>query len=233
MGVSGLSMVILVKLIVIDMVMSGDNAVVIAMAARNLPKELQNKAIFWGTFGAIGLRLLVAAIVVVLLDIPYLTLIGGLMLLWISVKLLIPENEQSLEGGSTLWSAVKTIVLADAVMSLDNVLALAGASEGHFGAIVLGVIVSIPIIVFGSRLILNAMNKYPIIVYMGAGILAWTAGEMIVSEEKLAAVIPANFHLVIQMMLTILTLGIGYFFAKRSALHRKRRVNKPGEMSPE
>ncbi|KMY44344.1 membrane protein [Bacillus sp. FJAT-27916] len=216
MEIFGLSVVVLVKIIVIDIVMSGDNAVVIAMAARNLPKELQNKAIFWGTFGAIVLRLLFAAIVVALLDIPYLTLIGGLMLLWISIKLLLPENEQHQEGGKTVWSAVKTIILADAVMSLDNVLALAGASDGHFGAIVLGVIVSIPIIVFGSRLILNAMNKYPIIVYIGAGILAWTAGEMIVSEEKLAAIIPANAHLIIQVILTILTLGIGYFLAKRS-----------------
>ncbi len=217
MEIFGLSVVVLVKIIVIDIVMSGDNAVVIAMAARNLPKELQSKAIFWGTFGAIVLRLLFAAIVVVLLDIPYLTLIGGLMLLWISIKLLLPENEQHQEGGKTVWSAVRTIILADAVMSLDNVLALAGASDGHFGAIVLGVIVSIPIIVFGSRLILNAMNKYPIIVYIGAGILAWTAGEMIVSEEKLAAFIPANAHLIIQVILTILALGIGYFLAKRSS----------------
>lgn len=217
MEIFGLSVVVLVKIIVIDIVMSGDNAVVIAMAARNLPKELQNKAIFWGTFGAIVLRLLFAAIVVALLDIPYLTLIGGLMLLWISIKLLLPEHEQHQEGGKTVWSAVKTIILADAVMSLDNVLALAGASDGHFGAIVLGVIVSIPIIVFGSRLILNAMNKYPIIVYIGAGILAWTAGEMIVSEEKLAAFIPANAHLIIQVILTILALGIGYFLAKRSS----------------
>ncbi len=217
MEIFGLSVVVLVKIIVIDIVMSGDNAVVIAMAARNLPKELQSKAIFWGTFGAIVLRLLFAAIVVVLLDIPYLTLIGGLMLLWISIKLLLPEHEQHQEGGKTVWSAVRTIILADAVMSLDNVLALAGASDGHFGAIVLGVIVSIPIIVFGSRLILNAMNKYPIIVYIGAGILAWTAGEMIVSEEKLAAFIPANAHLIIQVILTILALGIGYFLAKRSS----------------
>ena len=217
MEIFGLSVVVLVKIIVIDIVMSGDNAVVIAMAARNLPKELQNKAIFWGTFGAIVLRLLFAAIVVALLDIPYLTLIGGLMLLWISIKLLLPEHEQHQEGGKTVWSAVRTIILADAVMSLDNVLALAGASDGHFGAIVLGVIVSIPIIVFGSRLILNAMNKYPIIVYIGAGILAWTAGEMIVSEEKLAAFIPANAHLIIQVILTILALGIGYFLAKRSS----------------
>lgn len=217
MEIFGLSVVVLLKIIVIDIVMSGDNAVVIAMAARNLPKELQSKAIFWGTFGAIVLRLLFAAIVVVLLDIPYLTLIGGLMLLWISIKLLLPEHEQHQEGGKTVWSAVRTIILADAVMSLDNVLALAGASDGHFGAIVLGVIVSIPIIVFGSRLILNAMNKYPIIVYIGAGILAWTAGEMIVSEEKLAAFIPANAHLIIQVILTILALGIGYFLAKRSS----------------
>ncbi len=217
MEIFGLSVVVLVKIIVIDIVMSGDNAVVIAMAARNLPKELQSKAIFWGTFGAIVLRLLFAAIVVALLDIPYLTLIGGLMLLWISIKLLLPENEQHQEGGKTVWSAVRTIILADAVMSLDNVLALAGASDGHFGAIVLGVIVSIPIIVFGSRLILNAMNKYPIIVYIGAGILAWTAAEMIVSEDKLAVIIPANAHLIIQVILTILALGIGYFLAKRSS----------------
>jgi YjbE family integral membrane protein len=211
----GLSIVVLLKLILIDIVLSGDNAVVIAMAARNVPKENQKKAIFWGTFGAIALRLIFAAVIVHILDIPYLTFVGGLLLIYIAIKLLVGDEGSHKEGGTTVWSAIKTIIIADAVMSLDNVLALAGAAHGSFVAILIGVLVSIPIIVFASQLILKGMEKFPIIAYIGSGILAWTAGGMIVEEPALEKVMLNDFHFLIPTAITVLSLGIGYLLSKR------------------
>jgi len=211
----GLSIVVLLKLILIDIVLSGDNAVVIAMAARNVPKENQKKAIFLGTFGAIALRLIFAAVIVHILDIPYLTLVGGLLLIYIAIKLLVGDEGSHKEGGTTVWSAIKTIIIADAVMSLDNVLALAGAAHGNFFAIFIGVLVSIPIIVFASQLILKGMEKFPIIVYIGSGILAWTAGGMIVEEPALEKVMLSDFHFLVPTAITVLSLGIGYLLSKR------------------
>lgn len=211
----GLSVIVLLKLILIDIVLSGDNAVVIAMAARNVPKTNQKKAIFWGTFGAVALRLIFAAVIVHILDIPYLTLAGGLLLIYIAIKLLSGGEESHKEGGTTVWSAVKTIIIADAVMSLDNVLALAGAAHGSFIAIFIGVLVSIPIIVFASQLILKGMEKFPIIVYIGSGILAWTAGGMIVEEPALEKVMLNDFHFLVPTAITVLSLGVGYLLSKR------------------
>jgi YjbE family integral membrane protein len=211
----GLSLAVLLKLIMIDIVLSGDNAVVIAMAARNVPKEQQKKAIFWGTFGAISLRLIFAAVVVQLLKIPYLTAIGGLLLIHIAIKLLVGEEGKHKEGGTSVWSAVKTIIFADAIMSFDNVVALAGVAHGSLFAIVIGVAISIPIIIFGSQLILKAMERYPIITYIGAGILAWSAGEMITSEPKFEHFMLHDFHYLIPAVITVLSIGIGYLLSKR------------------
>lgn len=215
MEIFGLSLAVLLKLILIDIVLSGDNAVVIAMSARNVPKENQKKAIFWGTFGAIALRLIFAAVIVHILDIPYLTLAGGLLLVYIAIKLLVGEDNHHKEGGTTVWSAVKTIIIADAVMSLDNVLALAGVAHGSFLAILIGVIVSIPIIVFASQLILKGMEKFPIIIYIGSAILAWTAGEMIVDEPALEKVMLNDFHFLVPATITVLAIGIGYLLSKK------------------
>lgn len=212
----GLSFAVLLKVILINVVLSGDNAVVIAMASRNVPKKQQKKVIFWGTFGAIILRLLFAVAIGYLLDFPFVTLVGGLLLVYIAIKLLIGEDEVNhSKGGSSFISAVKTIIIADAVMSLDNVLAIAGAVKGNLFGIIIGVIVSIPIVVFGSQLILKAMEKYPIISYAGAGILAWTAGEMIASEPKFEHILPHDFHLIIPTTLTILVIGFGYILTKK------------------
>ncbi|MEH7503834.1 TerC family protein [Neobacillus drentensis] len=214
-----MSFAVLLKIILINIVLSGDNAVVIAMASRNVPKKQQKKAIFWGTMGAIILRILFAVAIVYLLDVPFVTFIGGLLLVYIAIKLLIGEDEENLrEGGSSLISAVKTIIIADAVMSLDNVLAIAGAVEGNLVGIMIGVIVSIPIVVFGSQLILKAMDKYPIISYAGAGILAWTAGEMIVGEPKFEPILSRDLHLLVPMAITILVIGFGYLFSKKKLL---------------
>jgi YjbE family integral membrane protein len=214
----GLSFAVLLKIILINIVLSGDNAVVIAMASRNVPKKQQKKAIFWGTFGAIILRLIFAVAIIYLLDVPFVTFIGGL-LVYIAIKLLIGDDEENLrEGGSSLFSAVKTIMIADAVMSLDNVLAIAGAAEGNLVGIIIGVIISIPIVVFGSQLILKAMENYPIISYAGAGILSWTAGEMIVGEPKFEPILTHGLHLLVPMAITAFVIGFGYLISKKKLL---------------
>ncbi|PEQ83347.1 hypothetical protein CN481_24125 [Bacillus sp. AFS006103] len=214
-----LSLAVLLKIILINIVLSGDNAVVIAMASRNVPKKQQKKAIFWGTFGAIILRLIFAVAIIYLLNIPFVTFIGGLLLVYIAIKLLIGEEEGNLrEGGSSLVSAVKTIIIADAVMSLDNVLAIAGAVEGNLAGIMIGVIVSIPIVVFGSQIILKAMERYPAISYAGAGILAWTAGEMIIGEPKFEPLLTRDLHLLVPMTITVLVIGFGYIISRKKLI---------------
>ncbi|WP_312857271.1 TerC family protein [Neobacillus endophyticus] len=211
----GLSFAVLLEVILINIVLSGDNAVVIAMASRNVPKKQQKKAIFWGTFGAIILRLIFAVAIVYLLRLPFVTFVGGLLLVYIAIKLLLGNEEDfHKEGGSSFISAVQTIIAADAIMSLDNVLAIAGAVEGNIAGIIIGVIVSIPLVVFGSQLILKAMEKYPIISYAGAGILAWTAGEMMVGEPKFEDILPQDFHLMIPTTITVLVIGLGYLTSK-------------------
>jgi len=172
-------------IIVIDLVLAGDNAIVIAMAARSLPAHLQKKAIIWGAVGAIAVRSAMTLVVVYLLNIPGLMLIGGVLLVWIAYRLLKPEQEGGASDGhasTTFWAAMRTIVIADAVMGLDNVLAVAGASNGSYVLVVLGLLISIPIVIWGSTQILKLVERYPAITYLGAGVLAWTAGKMITSE---------------------------------------------------
>jgi len=174
----------LASIIVIDIVLAGDNAIVIALAARNLPPALQKKAIVWGTVGAIVVRTLMTLAVVWLLKIPGLMLVGGLALLWIAYRLLTAEEDDH-GGGSANTSfiaAIKTIVIADAVMGVDNVLAVAGAAHGSFLLVVLGLLISVPIMVWGSRLILRLMERYPAIIYIGAGVLVVTSVKMVVGE---------------------------------------------------
>jgi YjbE family integral membrane protein len=177
-------------IIVIDLVLAGDNAIVIALAARSLPAPLRRRAIVWGTFGAIGVRTAMTLVVVWLLKIPGLLLIGGLILVWIAYKLLVENGNEKetrqLDGSRSFWGAMKTIILADALMGLDNVLAVAGAAQGSFLLVVIGLLVSIPIVIWGSQLILKWVERYPVIVYLGAAVLAWTAAKMMVDEPLLA-----------------------------------------------
>ena len=177
----------LLAIILLDLVLAGDNAIVIALAARNLPKSLQTKAVFWGTFGAIAVRVALTAVVVYLLKLPGLMLIGGVLLLPIAWKLLKHEDESGPEisASSSFWSALRTIIAADALMGMDNVLAIAGASKGHLGLVVLGLLISVPLVVWGSTLILKLIERFPIIVYIGAGAIAWTAGRMIAHDDLL------------------------------------------------
>ncbi|MFE5429838.1 TerC family protein [Peribacillus simplex] len=172
----------LLAIIMIDLVLAGDNAILIGLAARKLPKEQQKKVIIWGAVGAIVIRIIATLLVVWLLEVPGLHLIGGLLLVWIAYKLLIDEEEHDVKPADSMWAAVKTIIIADALMGLDNVLAVAGASHGNFTLVVIGLLVSIPVVMYGSTLILKLIERFPVIIIIGAGILGWTAAKMIVAE---------------------------------------------------
>jgi len=175
-------------IILIDLVLAGDNAIVIALAARSLPKDLQKRAIFWGAVGAIGVRALMTMAVVWLLQIPGLMLAGGVLLLWIAVKLIAPGSAEAGSqhpGVTGFWAAMKTIVVADAVMGLDNVLAVAGAAHGSLLLVVLGLLISIPIVVAGSTVILHWVERFPAIIYAGAAMLAWTSAKMVMGDPVL------------------------------------------------
>lgn len=183
----------LLSIIFIDLVLAGDNAIVIGMAARNLPIEQQKKAVVWGTAGAIGIRLLSTLVVVWLLKIPALMIIGGILLIWIAFKLLIEKKDHDLGTPDSLASAVKTIVIADGVMGIDNVIGVAGLAHGNMTLIIIGILITIPIVIWGSTAFIKLIERYPVIVYFGGGILAWTAGGMIAGDvifEKYFSDIP-------------------------------------------
>ncbi|MDS1141824.1 TerC family protein [Pusillimonas sp. SM2304] len=177
------------QIILIDILLGGDNAVVIALACRNLQPKQRMKGILWGTAGAIVLRVLLIAFALTLLGIPFLKLVGGALLVWIGVKLLIPDEDEhgNIKGGSSVWSAVKTILIADFVMSLDNVIAIAGAAQNthldhQLYYVIFGLIVSVPIIIWGSTLVLKLIDRFPLVVTFGAALLGWIAGGMLVTD---------------------------------------------------
>ena len=178
------------QIIMIDILLGGDNAVVIALACRKLPPAQRTKGILWGTAGAIVLRVILIFFALQLLSIPFLKLVGAILLVWIGVKLLLPEDEDGhaqVEGSDRLWGAVKTVIVADLVMSVDNVIAIAGAAETAGGdhtmpLVIFGLLVSIPIIVWGSQLVIKLMDRYPVIITFGAMLLGWIAGSMAVSD---------------------------------------------------
>lgn len=178
----------LLAIILIDLVLAGDNAIVIALASRRLPPELQRRAILWGTVGAIGVRALMTLGVVWLLQIPGLMLLGGLGLLWIAYRLLVPDSDGNEHGpaATTFWGAMKTIIVADALMGVDNVLGVAGAAHGSWSLVIIGLVVSVPIVVWGSSVFLKLVERFPIIIQAGAAVLAFTAAKMMVSEPWVA-----------------------------------------------
>ena len=177
----------LLAIVMIDLVLAGDNAIVIALAARNLPPKLKRRAIVWGTVGAIVVRSVMTVGVVWLLKIPGLLLAGGLGLLWIAYKLLADQGADEEHGPSaaTFWGAMKTIIVADALMGVDNVLGVAGAAHGAFDLVIIGLLLSIPIVVLGSSVVLKLVERFPSIIALGAGVLAFTAAQMLVSEPLL------------------------------------------------
>ena len=175
------------QIVLINIVLSGDNAVVIALACRSLPAHQQKKAIVFGSVGAIVLRVVLTFFAVMLLDLPYLKLIGAAALLWIGVGLLKSDDgDENLEGHSNLAAAIKTIVVADLVMSLDNVIGVAAAAKGNVVLLVVGLIISIPLIIFGSAILLRIMGRFPVIITLGAGLLGWVAGEMAMSDPAIS-----------------------------------------------
>jgi len=182
------------QIIMIDILLGGDNAVVIALACRKLPPKLRTQGIVWGTAGAIGLRVVLIFFALTLLAIPFLKLVGAVLLLWIGVKLLVPEDGDGhgdIQSSDRLWAAVKTVIVADLVMSVDNVIAIAGAAESAGGdhkmpLVIFGLLVSIPIIVWGSQLVIKLMDRFPIIITLGGMLLGWIAGTMAVSDPALA-----------------------------------------------
>ena len=181
------------QIILIDILLGGDNAVVIALACRKLPPNLRTKGILWGTAGAIGLRVVLIFFALTLLAIPYLKIVGALLLVWIGVKLLAPDDEEghgNIQASDRLWTAIKTIIVADLVMSVDNVIAIAGAAqnagEHQFLLVVLGLLISIPIIVWGSQLVIKLMERFPMIITLGGMLLGWIAGGMLVTDPVFA-----------------------------------------------
>jgi YjbE family integral membrane protein len=185
------------QIIMIDILLGGDNAVVIALACRQLPAHLRTKGILWGTAGAIVLRVVLIAFALTLLQVPFLKLVGAALLLWIGVKLLVPDDDghSDIQGSDKLWAAVKTVIVADLVMSVDNVIAIAGAATGagsnhQMPLVIFGLLVSIPIIVWGSQLVLKLMDRFPVIITVGAMLLGWIAGTMAYSDPAVVGWLP-------------------------------------------
>ena len=212
------------QIIMIDILLGGDNAVVIALACRNLPDKLRTRGIIYGTAGAIILRVILIAFALALLAIPYLKIVGAVLLLWIGVKLLQPEDEgdHNISSSDKLWAAVKTVIVADLVMSIDNVLAIAGAAQGahqdhQLALVVFGLLVSIPIIVAGSQLVLKLMARFPVVITLGAMLLGWIAGQMAYSDPAIKPYLPeADFWgYVVAAAGALLVLAIGKFMQSR------------------
>jgi len=209
------------KIIVIDVLLSGDNAVVIALACRNLPTQLRNKGIMFGVCGAIGLRVVLTFVAVSLLQIPFLKMIGALLLLWIGVKLLLQEEEHAenkIQADTRLWGAVKTVIVADLIMSLDNVLGVVAAAHGNVMLLVFGLLVSIPLIAWSSQLVLQLIRRFPFVIYAGGGLLGYVAGEMLLSDSKVAVLLetmPRQIDWMLPTAFAVLVIVSGIWLAAR------------------
>jgi len=210
------------QIIIIDILLGGDNAVVIALASRRLPQAQRRQAIFWGMFGAVALRVVLIFFALQLLRIPFLKLGGGLLLFWIGVKLLLPQKEgtgHDIDASTNLLGAIKTIIVADAVMSLDNVIAIAAAAKDHVGLVVFGLVVSVPIIVWGSRFVLTLMDRFPSVIVGGAALLGWIAGDMIAHDvaikDPVATYLPGPWIYAAPIAGALLVVALGKLTAAR------------------
>jgi YjbE family integral membrane protein len=233
----------LLKIIGVNVILSGDNAVVIALAARSLPAKQQKQAVFWGAGAAIVLRILLTLFAVALLSLPWLKLVGSLLLFWIGTKLLIPEDEDpDIQAHEHLMSAIKTILVADLVMSLDNVIAVAAAAGGSVVLLILGLAISIPLVIFGATLLIKLMERFPVIITIGAGLIGWVAGEMLVADAALAPWLSGmgvvyqdgkpyvggvNLELIAGVAGVIVVIVAGKWFAKRKALNAEPTTPRP------
>lgn len=211
----------------INLILSGDNAVVIALASRNLPHDQRKKAVLWGSAGAVILRIMLTLVAALLLKIPYVQFLGGVALVYIAVNLLGDEHKEvSCAGANSFREAIKTIIFADLIMSLDNVLAIAGVANGHIGLLIFGLALSVPLVVFGSQLLMQLMDKYPIIIYIGAGILAWTAAKMMTADAVLGLWLKP-YSLIVEVGVTLFVLAFGYWRKKNA--EAKEATSLPGE----
>ena len=222
----------------VNLLLSGDNAVVIALAARSLPERQQKLAVFWGSAAAVIMRVILTVFAVALLTLPWLKIIGWVLLLWIGAKLLVPdEGGEEIESGRNLWGAIKTILVADLVMSLDNVIAVAAAADAaaptpdletmKYALLILGLAISIPIVIFGSVMMLKVMERFPVIITLGAGLLGWIAGDIMVTDPAIAGWVKANAALLHEWKVApgagaVLVVVLGKFLGRR-ALERMAR----------
>ena len=224
------------QIILINIVLSGDNAVVIALAARSLPPRQQKLAVLWGAGAAVVMRIILTVVAVELLRYPYLKIVGALLLFWIAVKLLMPEDgdDGDVESSDNLWSAIKTILIADLVMSLDNVIAVAAAAKGSLLLLVLGLAISIPLVIFGATLLMKLMDRWPIIITIGAGLLGWVAGEMLVTDPLVKDWVDtsaAYLHWLSPATGVVLVVVAGKWLAARAEAARREVVDLAGEQS--
>jgi len=211
----------LLKIIGVNIVLSGDNAVVIALAARSLPARQQKQAIFWGSGAAIVMRIVLTLFAVALLALPWLKLIGSVLLLWIGVKLLVPEDDGGdIDASDNLFQAIKTILIADLVMSLDNVIAVAAAAGGHWGLMIIGLAISIPLVIFGATLLVKAMERFPVIITIGAALIGYVAGEMAWEDRAIEAwtqPYPESMKYVAAAVGAAIVVIVGQWLARRQA----------------
>ncbi|CAM5788885.1 TerC family protein [Castellaniella caeni] len=222
------------QIVLIDILLGGDNAVVIALACRNLHDRRRLQGILWGTAGAIVLRVVLIAFAMTLLAIPFLKVAGAVLLLWIGIKLLLPDtgHHDQVAGGASVWAAVKTIVVADLVMSLDNVIAIAGAAQNahvdhQLGLVIFGLLISVPIIVWGSTLVLKLIDRFPLVVTLGAGLLGWIAGGMLVTDVYVTRWLGSEagvVKVVAEVAGALLVMGAGKWLAHRKLAALARRV---------
>jgi len=210
----------LLKIIGVNIVLSGDNAVVIALAARSLPPRQQKQAIFWGAGAAIALRIVLTLFAVALLALPWLKLIGSVLLLWIGVKLLVPEDDDNdIDASDNLWQAIKTILIADLVMSLDNVIAVAAAAGGHWGLLIIGLAISIPLVIFGATLLVKVMERWPVVITIGAALIGFVAGEMAWEDLAISAwtsPYAASMKYVPAVICAVLVVVVGQWLGRRA-----------------
>lgn len=208
----------ILQIIWINILLSGDNAVVIALACRGLPDKQRNIGIALGAGAAIVLRIIFTLMTTQLMGLPWLKAIGAIALIWIAVKLIVPEeaSEDSIAGHDSLWKAVQTVAIADVVMSLDNVIAIAAAAKGHTGLIIFGLVVSIPLVIAGSSLLMKVIDRFPILVWAGAALLGWISGELFVEDPGVIQMVGKHLPaLPAQIGCALLVLVLGYFFKKR------------------
>ncbi|GAA0773484.1 TerC family protein [Castellaniella ginsengisoli] len=215
------------QIVLIDILLGGDNAVVIALACRRLERRRRLQGILWGTAGAIAMRVILIAFALTLLTFPGLKIVGALLLLWIGIKLLLPESgaQDEIQSAGSVWAAVRTIIIADFVMSLDNVIAIAGAAQNtipdhRLAYVVFGLLLSVPIIVWGSTLVLKLIDRYPLVVTLGAGLLGWIAGGMLVTDAALAAwlgALPESARLFAEIFGALFVMGLGTWLGRRAS----------------